>query len=231
MGVLGTLEQPEGEATRAARSALTGAAELLMGRIDAAAAALGATRFDDDPEVALWRCAVASARRDWAQAARELERSEQVLATCPHAFLRLGPAAAASAIEVGDAGLAATLLEQLEGLELVPKQCARLAFLSGEASARGGAVAVADEIWRTPEHDGPLMCPPQALTPGTSSPPGSCRSAIARSGSSMPRASRCSRAGRRGIAISNYRVNLKSPLTSSRTTCAGEIRAWPRASA
>jgi hypothetical protein len=163
LGVLGALQGPEDEATRRARQALSGGAELLMGRIDAAAAALGATPFDDDPEVALWRAAIAAGRQDWPQAARELERTEQVLATYPQALrVRLGLAAARAAIETGDAGLAATLLEQLEGLELAPGERARLAFLGGVASAQSGAPEAADAIWRTLEHDGPVEVRVQA---------------------------------------------------------------------
>ena len=157
LAVLGAVEGSKGEAVQQARHALTGAAELLMGRIDAAAAALGSPAFDADPEAALWRAAVAAGREDWPQAARELERSEQVLATYPRTLqLRLGLAAARTAIETGDAGLAATLLEQLENLELSSAERARLAFLSGVASARTGAIEAADEIWRTLEHDGPV---------------------------------------------------------------------------
>ena len=128
-----------------------------MGRVDAAAGALGAARFDGDREVALWRAAVAASRHDWPLAARELERSGEVLATYPQALrLRLGLLAASTAIETGNAELAASVLEQLKGLELARDERARLAFLSGVASARGGAIEAADEIWRTLEHDGPV---------------------------------------------------------------------------
>jgi hypothetical protein len=157
LGILGALDDPQNEAVRGARQALGGAAALLLGRIDAAAAALGAAPFDDDPEVALWRAAVAASRQEWPQAAHELERSEQVLATYPQPLrLRLGLAAARAAIETGDAGLAATLLEQLDGLELAPAERARLAFLSGVAAARNGAIEAADTIWRPLEQDGPV---------------------------------------------------------------------------
>jgi hypothetical protein len=128
-----------------------------MGRIDAAAAALGAAAFNDDPEVALWRAAVAASRHDWSQAARELERSGEVLSAYPQALrLRLGLVAAATAIETGKAELAASVLAQLEGLELARDERARLAFLSGVASARNGAIEAADEIWRTLEHVAPV---------------------------------------------------------------------------
>ena len=117
-----------------------------MGRVDAAAGALGAARFDGDREAALWRAAVAASRHDWPLAARELERSGEVLATYPQALrLRLGLLAASTAIETGNAELAASVLEQLKGLELARDERARLAFLSGVASARGGAIEAADE--------------------------------------------------------------------------------------
>jgi hypothetical protein len=155
LGVLGRGE--EHEVARDARQALRGAAELLMGRIDAAAGALGAAAFNGDREVALWRAAVAASRRDWPLAARELERSGEVLATYPQALrLRLGLLATLTAIETGNAELAASVLGQLKGLELARDERARLVFLSGVASARGGALEAADEIWRTLEHDGPV---------------------------------------------------------------------------
>ena len=119
LGVLGRVDGPEDEAARQARQALRGAAALLMGRIDAAAEALGAAAFNGDPEVALWRAAIAASRQDWPLAARELARSGEVLAAYPQALrLRLGLVAASIAIESGNAELAATVLEQLEGLQL-----------------------------------------------------------------------------------------------------------------
>jgi hypothetical protein len=128
-----------------------------MGRIDAAAEALSAAVFDGDPEVALWRAAVAASRHDWPQAARELARSGEVLSAYPQALrLRLGLVAASIAIESGNAELAATVLQQLEGLQLAQDERARLAFLSGVASARGGASKAADEIWRALEQDAPV---------------------------------------------------------------------------
>jgi tetratricopeptide (TPR) repeat protein len=157
LGVLGRADGLEPEAARQARQALRGAAALLMGRIDAAAQALGAAAFNGDPEVALWRAAIAASRHDWPLAARELARSAEVLAAYPQALrLRLGLLAAATAIETGNAELAATVLAQLEGLQLAPDERARLAFLSGVASARRGALETADEIWRPLEHDGPI---------------------------------------------------------------------------
>jgi hypothetical protein len=59
-------------------------------------------------------------------------------------------------METGDTGLAATLLAQLQGLELVAGERARIEFLSGVASARSGAIEAADQIWRMLEHDGPV---------------------------------------------------------------------------
>ncbi len=157
LGVLGRVDGPEDEAARAARTALRGAAELLMGRIDRAAGELGAAAFDDDPEVALWRAAIAAGQHDWPQAERELARSREVLSAYPQALrVRLGLAAASIAIETENAELAATVLAQLQGLELARDERARLAFLSGVASAHNGAIETADEIWRALEQDAPV---------------------------------------------------------------------------
>jgi hypothetical protein len=54
LGVLGRVE--EDEVAREARQALRGAAELLMGRFDAAAGALGPAVFDGDREVGALAC-------------------------------------------------------------------------------------------------------------------------------------------------------------------------------
>ena len=157
LGVLGRVDGPEDEAARQARQALRGAAALLMGRTDAAAEALGAAAFNSDPEVALWRAAIAASRQEWPLAARELARSGEVLRAYPQALrVRLGLVAASIAVESGNAELAATVLGELEGLQLAQDERARLAFLSGVASARSGAIEAADETWRTLEDDGPL---------------------------------------------------------------------------
>ena len=78
-------------------------------------------RADDDPEIALWRAALAAAREDWPAGARELARAWSVLAGYPAALqVRLGLPAAQAASEAGDHGLAGEVLEALAELDLDP---------------------------------------------------------------------------------------------------------------
>src|SRR5690606_2750507 len=156
LGVLGTFERSGDAATGRAQQALRGAAELIMGRIDEADTILGASEFDHDPEVALWRMAIAAAREDGPEALRQLQRSDRVLAAYPRPLrLRLGLAAARAAIETHETEFADTLLEQLNAAEPTPAERARLTFLEGLAEARKGAIATADRIWQALEQTGP----------------------------------------------------------------------------
>jgi hypothetical protein len=150
LAVLARMGEPDAEhPDRLARASLTGAAELLMGRLTAAAAGLAARALDADPEAALWRAALAAAQDDWPGAAAELERSGSILASYPPALqLRLGLVAARIAIEVGDHDRARLVLDRLAALDLHPGDRARLAFVEGLAQARRGALDRADEIWR-----------------------------------------------------------------------------------
>ena len=149
LAVLAVMDEPDEESSRLARASLAGAAELLTGRLDAAAAGLGVAALDDDPESALWRAAQAAARSDWAGAARQLARSGSTLNDYPPALqLRLGLPAARIAIEAGNHDLATLLLARLAALDLHPKERARVALMKARAYARRGELARADPIWR-----------------------------------------------------------------------------------
>ena len=126
----------------------------LTDRLEDAAAALEAPALDDDPEVALWRAALAAAREDWPAGARELARARTVLAGYPAALqVRLGLPAAQAASEAGDHELAGEVLEALAKLDLNPLQRARLDFHRGLDLARQGGIDRADAIWRGLEDD------------------------------------------------------------------------------
>jgi hypothetical protein len=141
------------EPQRRARQALTGAAQLLMDRLDQAAAGLEAGASDADPEVALWQAVLAGARADWPGAAQALDRSERTLDGYPPALrLRLGLPAARIAIEAGRQNEATRLLGLLQELELGPSGRAQVAFVDGLAQARRGAIDDADRIWGALEH-------------------------------------------------------------------------------
>ena len=131
-----------------ARQGLTGAAQLLMGRLEEAATDLLAPALDGDPEIALWRAALAAAHGDWSHAGAEFARSGGILDSYPAPLqLRLGLPAVRTAIEAGHQDEAARLLGLLKALELAPGERARVAFLDGLAQARRGAIDDADRIW------------------------------------------------------------------------------------
>jgi hypothetical protein len=120
-----------------------------MGRLHAAVQALEVPALDQDPEIALWRAAVAAARNDWQQAAEELGRAESTLESYPPALqLRLGLPAALIAVETGRPGLAFSILDRLSALDLLDHDRARLRFIRGLAYARNGAAAEAAKLWR-----------------------------------------------------------------------------------
>jgi hypothetical protein len=132
-----------------ARRSLAGAAELLMGRPEEAAAHVDAPELDGDPEVALWRAAVAAAAADWPRAGQELGRSGRSLDGYPPLLqLRLGLPAARIAIETGNDDLAKLVLGRLAALDLRSDDRARVAFVDGLARARRGEIADAEQIWR-----------------------------------------------------------------------------------
>ncbi len=152
LGALGVAADPDdapaGGPLELARRSLTGAAQLLMSRLDEAAAGLAAPALDGDPEAALWRAVLAAAGADWPRAARELDRSGRTLDGYPRPLqFRLGLPAARIAIEAGNQDEAARLLDRIEALELEPRERARAAFVDGLAHARRGAIDDADRIW------------------------------------------------------------------------------------
>ena len=152
LGMLGIMDRPADPPADGppglARQALTGAAQLLMGRRDEAATGLLAPALDADPEVALWRADLAAARSDWSRAGEELARSDRILDIYPEPLqLRLGLPAVRTAIETGNQDEATRLLGRLKALKLPPGERARVAFLEGLAQARRGAIDDADRIW------------------------------------------------------------------------------------
>ena len=152
LGVLGTVDEPEATAGRPeialAQEALTGAAQLLMGRTGEAATALGAAGLDGDREAALWRAALAAAGRDWPSAVRELARSAGVLGAYPQRLRsRLGLSIARAALDAGDLARAGELLERVNSLDLSAAERAQAGFLMGLARARAGQSDDAEDIW------------------------------------------------------------------------------------
>lgn len=134
-----------------ARQGLTGA-DLLMGRLRAAEHALASGALDHDPEIALWRAALAAAQHRWDRASRELGRSENTLATYPPVLqLRLGLPAAMIALETHRTEHAFATLDGLAKLDLHPSDRARLRFIRGLAQARIGRTDEAIALWQQVE--------------------------------------------------------------------------------
>ncbi|HET6522440.1 MAG TPA: hypothetical protein VFG47_21840, partial [Geminicoccaceae bacterium] len=150
--------------TALARDSLTGAAQLLMGRLPEAQAGLAANALDGDPEAALWRAVLAAVENDWPRAARELERSGSTLAGYPPPLrVRLGLTAALVALEAGRPEKAFAVIDGLRGLDLDPGDRARLRFTEGLALARDGAMTAAEEAWREVAVAGPPETRQKAL--------------------------------------------------------------------
>ncbi len=82
---------------------MRGAANVMMGRSDAALADLNASTLNDNPSAALWRGYAASQKADWQTARRELERGIGAMEEHPPAWrARFQLALAQAALELGD---------------------------------------------------------------------------------------------------------------------------------
>ena len=131
------------------RQRLAAAAAVLLDPLDEAANVLEAPEHDADPEIALWRAALAGAREDWQRGASELARARRPGRLSAGAAAEARLPAALAAIEAGATELAMQVLSGLEQLDLSRGQGAQLSFHKGLALARLGAIDRADEIWRT----------------------------------------------------------------------------------
>ncbi|MEQ8405113.1 MAG: hypothetical protein RKE49_08440 [Oceanicaulis sp.] len=107
-------ENPALEASAEA-AALRGAAEYMMGRLEAAEATLSHTELVNDPAAQPWRGLIAAQRRDWALARRRFEQGrDQVFFFDPVWRARIAAWHGLSALRTGDIGAVEPLLDQVE---------------------------------------------------------------------------------------------------------------------
>lgn len=133
-----------------AAGALAGVAALLRGQLDAAARELGRAGLDGDAEVALWRAALAAARRDWPAARREWRSAGGVPAGYADALrIRLGVVGSQIELSGGRSDAALALLDRLHDLPKSPEAAARIRLaealaLDAQKAVRKAAAALAE---------------------------------------------------------------------------------------
>jgi tetratricopeptide (TPR) repeat protein len=128
--------------------ALMGAACLLARSLACAATELGLKSLDGEPEVALWRGALASENRDWTQAAADFLNGVSLLPTYPPALrARFGLDAAQAMIETQDARLALPLLDLVLSAHPARRDLAMALYLEGLIAQRDGHLDNAIGDW------------------------------------------------------------------------------------
>ncbi len=132
-------ETPPTTAAAKRLRALEGIAEILAGRLDAAAAKLPEATAEADPEVRLWHAMLAGARGDWSTAGGEFARSGQTWRGYPLPLRRLvARHAVQAAIELDAPQVALAVLDQVDHDDLATRAAAQLALLAAEAELRAG---------------------------------------------------------------------------------------------
>ncbi|MEQ1820050.1 MAG: hypothetical protein ABL871_15720, partial [Terricaulis sp.] len=147
---------------------LRGAANVMMGRVNAAQADLTASALINNPSAALWRGYSAAKQQNWADARRELERGAGGLEEHPSAWrARFQMALAESAMQLNDYA-AAEAAARAAGAE-APDQALRLQARLMEArivDARGDptrALTMLDELSRTNDEETAVRARVQAI--------------------------------------------------------------------
>lgn len=149
---LGVIEQIERDDPQAAADrgvqALKGAACFLAHDLDCAQHQLGLATFDNEPEVALWRGAIAAENADWNTAAREYMNSISMLPSYPKALRdRLALSAAEAMIETDRASAAGPLLDLVDKDKPTASDQAMADYLSGRQQQALGNLEAALEQW------------------------------------------------------------------------------------
>lgn len=119
--------------------ALRGAAAYLMNRPDLAAGDLADRRLDEEPEIGVWRSALAADRGDWLGAARGLQDSELYVQRYPDDLrVRFSLLGADAALRIDDPNGALAWLESLEGVDLSAADAGLQNVLRGKILAANG---------------------------------------------------------------------------------------------
>ena len=128
--------------------ALHGAACLLVEDLKCAADELGQHAFDAEPEMRLWRGALAKASGDTETAARDFLESASVLATYPKKLRdRFALDGAAALIATGRGSVAGALIDLVQSDHPEPDAAAEAFYLEGSRKQQAGKLDAALEMW------------------------------------------------------------------------------------
>ncbi len=149
LGVLAQIEHDDpASATDRGIQALKGAACFLADDSDCAEKQLNLATFDQEPEIALWRGALASDMADWNTAAREFTGSIGVIATYPKVLRdRFALAAAEAMIETDRGSASGPLLETVLKDAPTASEKAMAEYLSGRREQQLGQIETSLEEW------------------------------------------------------------------------------------
>jgi len=129
--------------------ALQGASAYLAGQERGAAADLQDALLDTEPEIGLWRAALAAERQDWAKASPLFDKTGAFITTYPtrlrKRFLFL---AAETSVATGDYGRAEFWLENLDNERLTRAERGRTKVLKARLKAKQGELEAAERIWQ-----------------------------------------------------------------------------------
>lgn len=150
---IGVLEQVERDdpvaAARPGVEALMGAACYLQHELSCAQQKLGVAALDNVPEAALWRGAVAAAREEWRDAARDFMNGIGLLSSYPKALRdRFALDAAQALIETGRASTAGPLIDLVMEDSPTRSDRAMAEYLKGRRDQALGALRPALAIWK-----------------------------------------------------------------------------------
>jgi hypothetical protein len=149
LGVLSQIEHDDpASATDRGIQALKGAACYLADERDCAKKQLNLATFDNEPEIALWRGALAADTADWNTAARAFADSIGVISTYPKALRdRFALAAAEAMIETDRGSAAGPLLDTVLKDSPGASDKAMAVYLAGRREQQLGQLEPALEEW------------------------------------------------------------------------------------
>ena len=149
LSVLAQIERDDPKtAAESSFRALKGAACVLADEDDCAATLLGASDFDKEPEVGLWRGAAAASKGDWPSAARSFLDGVGFLVSYPPRLRdRLALQAAEAMVETDRAASASPLLDLVEKDGGDARDQAMTLYLRGRVDQQLGQLQPALDLW------------------------------------------------------------------------------------
>jgi tetratricopeptide (TPR) repeat protein len=136
--------------------ALKGAAALTVGNLDDAAAHLRHASLDRDPEIAMWRAALAMAEGNVRSAIEQISRGPDLTRRYPPPYAnRLGLAIAEALVEIGDIPAARDRIEAVLINDPTPSEEGQARYLRGRLALTEGKPDDAIAIWSALERGTP----------------------------------------------------------------------------